>query len=106
MAQYDDIPVQRIAVVSVASILVTIVTVLAVQVIYSGMQGRADAVRAASTSHTESEQVLAAQREAISRSGVDANNARLVIPIEQAMREIVRKSGENHEQQSVGSEET
>ncbi len=106
MAQYDDIPVQRITVVSIASILVTIITVLAVQVIYFGMQSHADAERSAASKYVDSDAVLAAQRESLHRSGVDADNARLVIPIEQAMSDLIRKTGENHVQQSVGSEET
>lgn len=105
MAQYDDVPVQRITVVSIVSILVTIVTILAVQVIYFGMQTRANVEKTAMGKYVDSDKVLSQQRDSINRSGVDPDNARLVIPIEQAMRDVIRKSGENHEQQSGSREE-
>jgi hypothetical protein len=106
MAQYDDLPIQRITVVSIVSIAVTVVTILAVQVLYYGMQNYVNAGKSAAGRYTESDDILAGQRAAISRYGVNDSDARFVIPIEQAMKEVVRKASGKNESATQKSEET
>ncbi len=106
MAQYDDLPVQRIAVVSIVSIAVTVVTILAVQVLYYGMQNYVNAGKSVSGRYSDSDEILAGQRASISRYGVHDSDARFVIPIEQAMKEIVRKASGKNESAAQNSEQT
>ena len=106
MAQYDDLPIQRITVVSIVSIAVTVVTILAVQVMYFGMQNYVNSGKSASGRYTESDEVLDSQRASISRFGVNEADARFVIPIEQAMKEIVRKASGKNERDPEKTEET
>lgn len=106
MAQYDDLPIQRITVVSIVSIAVTVVTILAVQVLYFGMQNYVSSGKSAMGRYTESDEILDSQRAAISRYGVNDADARFVIPIEQAMKEIVREASGKNESQPAKTEET
>ncbi len=106
MAQYDDLPIQRITVVSIVSIAVTVVTILAVQVLYYGMQNYVSAGKSALGRYTESDEILAGQKAGISRYGVNDSDARFVIPIEQAMKEVVRKASGKNESEPQKSEET
>ncbi|HBJ34873.1 MAG TPA: hypothetical protein DDZ51_08940 [Planctomycetaceae bacterium] len=106
MAQYDDLPIQRITVVSIVSIAVTVVTILAVQVLYYGMQNYVNTGKSALGRYTESDEVLASQRASISRYGVNDSDARFVIPIEQAMRDIVSKASGKNESAAEKTEGT
>lgn len=106
MAQYDDLPIQRITVVSFVSIAVTVVTILAVQVLYYGMQNYVNSAKSAAGRYTESEEVLANQRDSISRFGVNEVDGRFTIPIEQAMKEVVRKASGKNESSTKKPEET
>jgi len=106
MAQYDDLPIQRITVVSIVSIAVTVVTILAVQVLYFGMQNYVSSGKSALGRYTESDDFLDGQRTSISRYGVNAADARFVIPIEQAMKDVVRKASGKNESAAEKSEET
>lgn len=106
MAQYDDLPIQRITVISIVSIAVTVVTILAVQVLYYGMQNYVNATKSASGRYTDSDEFLEGQRASISRFGVNDADARFVIPIEQAMKDVVRKASGKNESSAQQSEET
>jgi hypothetical protein len=106
MAHYDDLPIQRITVVSIVSIAVTVVTILAVQVMYFGMQNYVNAGKSATGRYSDSDEVLDSQRASISRFGVSETDARFVIPIEQAMKDIVRKASGKNVSDSAKTEET
>jgi len=106
MAQYDDLPIQRITAISIVSIAVTVVTVLAVQVMYFGMQNYVSSGKVATGRYTESDEFLDSQRAAISRFGVNETDARFVIPIEQAMKQIVREASGKNENVPAKTEET
>lgn len=92
MAQYDDLPIGRITAVSLISIAVTIVTVLAVQVVYFGMYNYVSKTKAMTPAVSEAAEVLASQTEAISRFGVNEEDGRLQIPIEEAIKKAVRQA--------------
>jgi hypothetical protein len=106
MAQYDDLPIQRITVVSIVSVAVTVVTILAVQVMYFGMQNYVNADKSATGRYPDSDEVLESQRASISRFGVNEADARFVIPIEQAMKDVVRKASGQNDNDSAKNEET
>ena len=105
MAQYDDLPIQRITVVSLVSIAVTIVTILAVQVLYFGMQNYVSESKLAGGRYYESDEILANQRAAISQYGVNPADGNFVIPVEQAMKNVVRKAVEKNENESAAPQE-
>ncbi|EMB16276.1 hypothetical protein [Rhodopirellula europaea] len=97
MAAYDDLNVKRIAVISVISILVTAVTVLAVQVLYFAMADIVDGRKVQSASYTRQNAVLAEQSDEISRYGVDPDTGNVTIPVEDAMKKMVKEAGSHDE---------
>jgi len=106
MAQYDDLPIQRITAVSLVSIAVTVVTILAVQVLYFGMQNYVSYGKSALGRYSDSDAVLESQRQGISHFGVNEADGKFVIPIEQAMKQVVREASGKNESNSGQSEET
>jgi hypothetical protein len=106
MAHYDDLPIRRITVISLISIAVTVVSVLAVQVLYFGMTRYVNEGKAALGIYVESEQHVARQNRRISQFGVNEDDGNYVIPIEQAMRKVVREASAKNEQQPVSTNES
>ena len=102
MAQYDDLPIQRIIVVGLLSVAITIITVLGVQVLYFGMLGYVDARKMATSTYRESIEVLAAQSKQISLFGVDEANGRITIPVDEAIKKMVSSAAtsKNNEKKS------
>ena len=88
MAAYDDLPIQRIVVVGLLSIAITIITVLGVQVLYFGMQNYVDEYKLASSTYREGREALDDQTRRISRIGVDEDRGRITIPVDQAMKKM------------------
>ena len=86
MAAYDDLNVKRIAVISVISILVTAVTVLAVQVLYFAMADIVDGRKVQSASYTRQNAVL-----------VDPDTGNVTIPVEDAMKKLVKEAHSHDE---------
>lgn len=105
MARYDDLPIQRITVISLISVAVTVVSILAVQVLYFGMSRYVNENKRAASSYAESEEYLARQTRAISQFAVHEDDGNYVIPIEQAMRKIVRQASDKNENQSATTNE-
>ena len=102
MAAYDDLNVKRIFIVGIASIVVTAVTALAVQVLYYYLADVQIARTSANSSYTRQNNALARQTAQISQEqGVDAETGNLTIPIDQAMNVIISQSDEKS-----GSDET
>ena len=93
MAAYDDLNVKRIFIVGIASIVVTAVTALAVQVLYYYL-AEVNARTSASSSYTRQNNALARQTRRSPRAGVDAETGNLTIPIDQAMNVIISQSDE------------
>jgi hypothetical protein len=102
MAQYDDLAIRRITVVSLVSIAVTVVSILAVQVLYYGMRSYVDQQKRTAARFYEAEEVLGRQTREISQYSVHPQDGNIVIPIEQAMRNIVREAAERNENQPRG----
>ena len=89
MAAYDDLNVKRIFTVGIASILVTAVTALAVQVLYYWMVQWQDAETKAASNYTRQNLILKEQPEEISSYGVDPETGNIVIPIDKAIELLV-----------------
>ncbi|TWU04959.1 hypothetical protein [Stieleria varia] len=92
MAKYDDLDVKRIFGVGIASVVVTAVTALAVQVVYYHMVESTAKLKSEQSSYETQNSILATQMESISGYGVDAETGNVVIPIEEAMELAVQES--------------
>ena len=104
MAAYDDLNVKRIFIVGIASVVVTAVTALAVQVLYYSLSEWQNAETSAKSSYTRQNNALRVQTEQITREeGVDAETGNLTIPIEQAMSFIISEADKT---KKSGSDET
>ncbi len=96
MAAYDDLDVKRIFVVGIASVVVTAVTALAVQVLYYAMAQQQKAETAAASNYARQNSILKAQQDEISTYGVDENTGKLVIPVDKAI-EMISGSASNED---------
>ncbi|MDA9778278.1 hypothetical protein N9D38_07530 [Rubripirellula sp.] len=85
MAAYDDLDVKRIFVVGIASVVVTAVTALAVQVVYYTMAQQQKTETAAASNYARQNAILQAQQDEISAYGVDELTGKLVIPVDKAI---------------------
>lgn len=90
MAAYDDLNAKRILLISVISIVVTAVTVLAVQVLYFAMANIVDTKKIESASYTRQNKRLAAQAEELTTVGVDKETGKIVIPVSQVMQKMAK----------------
>lgn len=97
MAAYDDLNVKRIAVISVISILVTAVTVLAVQILYFAMADIVDERKVKSATYSRQNAVLAEQSDEISRYGVDPETGNVIVPVEDAMKKMAENAASQDE---------
>lgn len=85
MAAYDDLDGKRIAGISVISIVVTAVTVLAVQVLYFAMAGWVDARKVESATYARQNKVLSDQVEEVSSFGIDSETGNVIVPVEKVI---------------------
>ena len=93
MAAYDDLDVKRIFVVGIASVVVTAVTALAVQVVYYAMAQQQKAETAAASNYARQLSILKEQKDEISTYGVDELTGKLVIPVDDAIEIIASQAG-------------
>ena len=104
MAAYDDLNVKRIFIVGIASVVVTAVTALAVQVLYYYLDDMQKARTSENSSYTRQNNALNSQIAEITEpQGVDAETGNLTIPIENAMSIII---SESEAREKSGSDET
>ncbi|MCC9600109.1 hypothetical protein LOC67_06020 [Stieleria sp. JC731] len=92
MAKYDDLDTRQIFVIGIGSVLVTIVTILAVQYVYFLLVDAHQTQLQADSKYTRQNQVLAEQMESISRYGADEATGNAVMPIENAMQEVIKEA--------------
>jgi len=108
MAQYDDLPIQRIVVVGLLSVAVTAITVLGVQVLYYGMQNYVDVGKLSGSTYRESLEVLDEQTQQISRFGIDEQSGRITVPVDQVMKAMAAESAKkrNDDDNTTKTDET
>lgn len=94
MAQYDDLPIKRITVVGLLSIVITFITVLGVQVLYFGMQSYVDDAKLASSHYGDSIAALESQSAKLESYGVDEQTGNITIPVKEAMKKVISSSSE------------
>tara|TARA_Y100000385_G_C12922311_1_gene563129 strand:- start:428 stop:742 length:315 start_codon:yes stop_codon:yes gene_type:complete len=104
MAAYDDLNVKRIFIVGIASVVVTAVTALAVQVLYYYLDDVQQARTSENSRYTRQNNALKSQTAEITEpQGVNAETGNLIIPIESAMSVIISDS---ETREKSGSDET
>lgn len=96
MAAYDDINGKRLATVSVISIVVTAVTVLAVQVIYFAMADMVDSEKIRNSAYTRANQALKQQSQGLTRYGVNPENGSITVPVEEMMKKMAAEAKNAH----------
>jgi sortase (surface protein transpeptidase) len=95
MAAYDDLNVKRIFVVGIASIVVTAVTALAVQVLYYSMAEWQKSETQAASNYTRQNQILRQQLEQVSVYGVDEATGNIVIPVDKAIELMISEKSKS-----------
>jgi hypothetical protein len=109
MAKYDDLNTKQIFIVGIASVMVTVVTILAVQYVYYLLVDGYQEQLQAESSYNRQNQVLNDQLESVSRYGVDPESAQVTIPVEKAMELVAKKSNPEsgtNEEKSTEKDET
>jgi hypothetical protein len=89
MPAYDDLNIKRIFNVGVASVVITAVTALAVQVLYYSLVQWQQAETKAASDYRRENQILEQQRQSISTYGVDEETGNFIIPIDKAIEAMV-----------------
>ncbi|MEL6895369.1 MAG: hypothetical protein AAFP90_04630 [Planctomycetota bacterium] len=91
MAKYDDLDNTRIFAVSIASVVLTVLTIMAVQTTYYALKSVADQRKAAQSEYRLANKALSDEREELGLHGVDPVNGNFRIPVDKAMKLIVEE---------------
>ena len=103
MAAYDDLNVKRIFVVGIASVVVTAVTALAVQVLYYSMAQWQEGETQAASNYTRQNEILQQQMDQVSVYGVDETTGNIIIPVEKAIELMVGEKSKTKSTESSAS---
>ncbi|TWU43446.1 hypothetical protein Q31b_24870 [Novipirellula aureliae] len=91
MAHYDDLNTKRIFAIGAISVLVTVMTALAVQVLYFAM-AKWQIESMSDNQYRRQNQFNAEQEAQITAYGVDEMNGNITIPIDKAIELVVQNS--------------
>lgn len=94
MAKYDDLDTKQIFIIGIASVVITAVTILAVQYVYYLLVDGHKSKLQAESSYSRQNSVLAEQLDSVSKYGADPTTGNITIPIAKAM-ELVAKESES-----------
>lgn len=86
MAKYDDLDTKQIFIIGIASVVVTVVTILAAQYVYYLLVDADQARLQAESNYNRQNRILVEQFEDVSRYGADPETGKVVIPIDAAMK--------------------
>jgi len=90
MAKYDDLDTKQIFIIGIASVMVTLVTILAVQYVYFLLVNNHQDLLQAQSSYRRQNEALAEQSGTISQYGADPETANVVIPVREAMKLVAK----------------
>ena len=93
MANYDDLNVPRIAVISVLSVVTTAVTILAIQVLYYAMAQYVENQKIQQATYARPAAVLAEQAAEVSSYGVDESTGNLTVPVDDVIKQMAAQAG-------------
>lgn len=106
MAAYDDLNAKRIFIVGILSIVVTVVTALAVQVVYFWMAKIQSDQTAAQSDYRRQNQFLQQQQAEISAYGIDPLTGNIVIPVDRAIDAMLSEQESPAETSEAAAETT
>lgn len=106
MAKYDDLDTKQIFIIGIASVAVTVVTILAVQYVYYLLVSGHQATLQAESSYQRQNKILDDQKESIRQYGADPLTGNATIPIERAMELVAKEAQTESESQSEDANET
>lgn len=106
MAKYDDLDTRQIFVIGIGSVLVTIVTILAVQYVYYLLVDAHQTQLQADSSYSRQNQVLTDQTDSISHYGADPATGNAIMPIEKAMQAVIEEAHSENNADDNESEAT
>ena len=92
MAKYDDLDTNQIFIIGISSVVVTLVTILAVQYVYFLMVAGHQDLLQAQSSYARQNRELAQQVTSVSEYGADPATGNVTIPIEEAMALVAREA--------------
>lgn len=92
MASYDDLNGKKLALVSIFSIVMVAVAVLAVQVVFFAMAEYVDSKKIEQATYTRSLHSLAQQAEEVGSYGVDPDTGNITIPVEEVMKKMASEA--------------
>ncbi|MEL6109999.1 MAG: hypothetical protein AAFU85_28640 [Planctomycetota bacterium] len=87
-AKYDDLDTRQIFVIGISSIVVTLVTILAVQYVYFVLVNGHESKLQAQSSYSRQNKILDEQFQSVSGYGADPSTGNITIPITEAMAAI------------------
>ena len=91
MQRYEDLNTPMIAVVGLVGALLTVIVILAAQVLYYTAANRGDERKIVNAPTTTSDSLLAEQEVKLTRYGwISRDNKQVAIPIDRAMELVVR----------------
>ncbi len=91
MAKYDDLNTRQIFLIGIGSVVVTIVTILAVQYVFYLLVAGHQVQLAEESNYRRQNTVLAEQLGVVSRYGADPDTGNVTIPIDRAMEYVVQE---------------
>ncbi|MCO8123170.1 hypothetical protein NHH03_15585 [Stieleria sp. TO1_6] len=109
MAKYDDLDTKQIFTIGISSVVITAVTILAVQYVYFLLVAGHEAQFQAESSYARQNAILNAQSAEISKYGADPTTGYVTIPIEQAMELVAKESqadSDNHADHATDNDAT
>ncbi len=102
MAQYDDVNSRSITLMGIYSALITLVVILGCQVLYFAMSQRAQEEKLMNNEYTASIAQLEKQRATLAKYGKEereegtTKKEYLMIPIDEAMKAVIKEQGQNN----------
>ena len=109
MAKYDDLNTRQIFIIGISSVVVTVLTILAVQYVYYLLVDAHQGQLQAESSYHRQNAVLADQMETVSKYGADPLTGNITIPIDKAMELVAKESqseSDNHNQNALQNDAT
>ncbi|QDV43004.1 hypothetical protein Enr13x_28560 [Stieleria neptunia] len=104
MAKYDDLNTRQIFIIGIASVVVTAVTILAVQYVYFLLVDAHKETLQAQSSYKRQNAVLNDQAGSISKYGADPLTGNITIPISKAMELVAQESQSESDNHSDNAE--
>ena len=105
MAKYDDLNTRQIFIVGIGSVVVTLVTILAVQYVYYLLVDGHQQELQAESSYSRQNSILAEQFEEVSKYGADPLTGNVTIPIEKAIEWVAKESESESENDADHADE-